>query len=248
MIKIQRISAPAELTPQVVAEKTTQFRENPNKAVWKEEYIESRLMQMSHGKCCYCECLLGKESNYMEVEHFHNKKDYPDEVVVWNNLLPSCRACNVRKGTHDTIASPIVNPTIDEPRDHLGFRDYRYKSKTDKGKETVTSLHLNDSERRCLPRFRVCTELNAKVESFLEDIQNISVASRTQEKNRMKNSVRELLEACQCDREYTAIKATTMIHNQDYAILISEMQSRGLWTQDLIQLDEQMRLYGLDML
>ena len=248
MIKIQRVSAPVELTPQVVAEKTTQFKENPSKAVWKEEYIASRLMQMSHGKCSYCECPLGVESNYMEVEHFHHKQEYPDEVVIWDNLLPSCRACNARKGTHDTIASPIVNPTIDDPKDHLGFKDYRYKSKTDKGKETVTLLDLNDLERRCLPRFRVCTLLNDKVESFLEDIQNISVASRTQKKNRMKNNVRELLETCQCDREYTAIKATTLIHNRDYATLISEMQSRGLWTQDLILLDEQMRSYGLDTL
>lgn len=248
MIKIQRISAPLELTLQVVADKTAQFKANPNKAVWKEVYIESRLMQMSHGKCCYCECLLGKESNYMEVEHFHNKQDYPDEVVIWDNLLPSCRACNGSKGTHDTIESPIVNPAIDDPKDHLGFRDYRYKSKTDKGKETVVSLHLNDSERRCMPRFRVCTELNAKVESLLEVLQNISGDTRTQDKNRMKNSVRELLEACQCDREYTAIKATTMIHNNDYSVLISEMRSRGLWTQDLIQLDSRMRSYGLDML
>lgn len=248
MIKIQRISAPPELTRQVVAEKTAQFKANPNKAVWKEDYIESRLMQMTHGKCCYCECLLGRESNYMEVEHFHHKQDYPDEVVVWDNLLPSCRACNGSKGTHDTIANPIVNPTIDEPKDHLVFKDYRYGSKTDKGKETVILLHLNDSERRCMPRFRVCTELNSKVESFLEDIQNISAASRTQEKNKMINNVRELLEACQSDREYTSIKATTMIHNQDYVQLMLEMQSRGLWTQDLIQLDEQMRLYGLDEL
>jgi len=248
MIKIQRISAPPELTQQVVAEKTAQFKANPNKAVWKKEYIESRLMQMSHGKCCYCECSLGEESNYMEVEHFHHKQDYPDEVVVWDNLLPSCRACNGSKGTHDTVAAPIVNPAIDDPKDHLGFRDYRYKGKTDKGRETLSSLHLNDSERHCLPRFRVCTELNAKVESFLEDIQYISETSRTQERNRMKNRVRELLEACQCDRRYTAIKATTMIHNQDYAILISEMQLRGLWTQDLIQLDAQMRSYGLDIL
>ena len=248
MIKIQRISAPEELTPQVVAEKTSQFKENPNKTVWKEAYIESRLMKMSHGKCCYCECQLGEESNYMEVEHFHHKIDYPDEVVVWDNLLPSCRACNGNKGTHDTIESPIVNPTVDDPKVHLGLRDFRYRNKTDIGKETVTTLHLNDSERRCMPRFRVCTELNAKVESFLEDIQSITATSRLQEKNRMKNKVRELLEACQCDREYTAFKATTMINNNDYSALISEMRLRGLWTQDLAQLDAQMRLFELDMI
>ena len=248
MIKIQRIPAPRELTPLVVAEKTALFKSDSSKVVWKERYIESSLLEMSHDKCCYCECKLGIESQYMEVEHFHNKYDYPDEVVEWNNLLPSCRACNGSKGSHDTIAAPIVNPTIDDPKDHLGFKDFRYKWKTGIGKETVTLLHLNDTEKRCKPRFCVCAKLSEKVESFLEGIQSISAISRTQEKNRMRNKVRELLEACQCDSEYTAIKATTMVHNSDYDALVREMKLRGLWTPDLVALDSKMRGYVLDVL
>lgn len=248
MIKFQRIVAPAELTPQVVADKTALFMADPSRTVWKEPYIEKRLMQMSHGKCCYCECELGKESNYMEVEHFHHKDKYKNEVVVWDNLLPACRACNGNKGVHDTVAAPIVNPTIDEPKDHLGFRTFRYKWKTAVGKETVVLLDLNNTEKRCKPRFSICNELISKVEDFLESIQNVTSASRTQEKNRMKNKVRELLEACQCNREYTAMKATTIVNNIDYTALVSEMKSRGLWTQDLEDLDAQMRSYALDML
>ena len=248
MIKFQRIVAPAELTPQVVADKTALFMADPSRTVWKEPYIEKRLMQMSHGKCCYCECELGKESNYMEVEHFHHKDKYKNEVVVWDNLLPACRACNGNKGVHDTVAAPIVNPTIDEPKDHLGFRTFRYKWKTAVGKETVILLDLNNTEKRCKPRFSICNELISKVEDFLESIQNVTSASRTQEKNRMKNKVRELLEACQCDREFTAMKATTIVNNIDYTALVSEMKSRGLWTQDLEDLDAQMRSYALDML
>ena len=184
----------------------------------------------------------------MEVEHFHHKDGYPKEVVVWDNLLPSCRACNGSKGPLDTIVNPIVNPTKDEPRDHLGFRDYRYRGKTDVGIETVSSLHLNDTQRRCMPRFRVCSELSEKVENLLNEIQNITTTSRTRDMNRMRNSVRELLEACQCDRAYTAIKATSMIHNADYSALVKEMLARGLWTPDLIRLDAQMRGYALDVI
>ena len=64
----------------------------------------------------------------------------------------------------------------------------------------------------------------------------------------MRNKVRELLEACQCDREYTAMKATTIVNNADYTSLVLEMKTRGLWTQDLDDLDAKMRSYALDML
>lgn len=116
------------------------------------------------------------------------------------------------------------------------------------GKETVVSLDLNDTVKRCRPRFSVCNELVSKVEDFLEAIQKVTPASRTQEKNRMMNKVRELLEACQCDREYTAMKATTIVNNADYLSLVSEMKSRRLWRQDLDDLDTKMRSYALDML
>lgn len=246
MIKIQRIAAPAELTSKVVADKTALFIADPEKTVWREPYIEKRLMQMSHGKCCYCECKLMEESNYMEVEHFHPKDKYKNEVVVWDNLLPACRACNGHKGTHDTRVDPIINPTLDDPRAHIYFSNFRYKWKTTVGKETVVLLHLNDTEKRCKPRYSICNELMSKVDDFLEEIQNVTPDSRTQDKNRMRNKVLELLENCQCDRVYTAMKATTIANYPEYTALVSEMKSRGLWTQEHEDLDVQMRSYALD--
>lgn len=250
MIKIQRLPAPIELTDEVVRTKTALFKADPQKNhVWKEPYIEKQLMRMSHEKCCYCECKLGEESKYMEVEHFHDKDDYPDEVVVWENLLPSCKTCNGNKSNHDTIADPIVNPSIDDPKVYLGFRDFRYKGKDPGliGKETIEALHLNDSEKRCLPRYRVCSELLQKVEDLLDDVINIQPSSTTREKNKMKRKVSELLEACQGDKEYTAIKATTMTNSPDYNSLKNEMTSRGLWTPALDALHDSMSGFALDI-
>lgn len=88
MIHIDRGDAPSELTEDVVHSKTAAFKADPKKVVWRDKYIVEALMNMSHNKCAYCECKLGEESKYMEVEHFHDKKDFPDEVVLWNNLLP----------------------------------------------------------------------------------------------------------------------------------------------------------------
>ena len=184
----------------------------------------------------------------MEVEHFHDKSDYPDEVVEWDNLLPACRTCNASKGTHDTIEDPIVNPVADDPREHLGFKNFRYKEKDDIGKETKETLHLNDQEKHCVPRYLVCNELELKVEDFLEGIEAITTTSRTQTKNRMRNKVKELLEACQSDREYTAIKATTMVNSSDYAELVEKLKDRGLWTPQLEELDMKMREYAMDVM
>ena len=249
MIKIQRLPAPSELSPEIIAYKTALFKANPkHNPVWKEPYIEKQLMKMSHNKCCYCECILGEESNYMEVEHFHDKNQYPDEVVVWENLLPSCKSCNGSKHNHDTIADPIVNPAINDPKEHLAFRNYRYEGKDTMGIETRDALHLNDSEKKCLPRFRVCNELIQKLEDFVIDVKTINHNSQTQAKNRMIRKVKELLEACQCDREYTAIKATTLVNNPDYTILMNEMKKRGLWIPDLANLDKSMRSYVMDLI
>ena len=248
MIKIQRLPAPEELTPEVVEAKTTQFKADNTKAVWKEPYIESRLKDMSHEKCCYCEVKLDEESKYMEVEHFHDKHDYPDEVVDWNNLLPSCKNCNGHKGTHNTVANPIVNPSVDDPRDYLGFREYAYKEKNPIGKETYEALNLNDTMKLCVPRYVVCEEMRKKVLGFIDRANNITPATLTRVKNKLRNDVVELLEACQCDQEYTAIKATMMVNNPDYITLVNEMKACGLWTQALVDLDLKMREYVMDLL
>ena len=247
MIKIQRLPAPKELTQEVVAEKTASYKSDHNKRVWNEPYIKDQLFRMSSGKCCYCECKLNIESNYLEVEHFHDKHNYPDEVVDWNNLLPSCRACNGAKSDHDTVTTPIVNPTNDNPYIHLGFRDFRYRAKTDMGKETIVLLNLNDYQKHCLPRFEICQSLERKTEDLLDDVKRISSTSRTQEKNRVRNNVIELLQECQCSQSYTAIKVTTMLNNPDYFALVTEMKTRKLWTDEMTELDNAMRKYRLDV-
>lgn len=80
MIHIERTGKPEELTDDVVKQKTELYKNDHSKTVWKEKYIYDALMAMSYNKCCYCECLLNEESKYMEIEHFHDKSSYPEEV------------------------------------------------------------------------------------------------------------------------------------------------------------------------
>lgn len=104
MIRLYRPNCPQQLTDTVKDELTQEFI-NTGKNVWAKTYIKSALLAMSHNKCAYCECKLDEESKYMEVEHFLPKDDYPNQVVDWNNLLPSCKRCNTKKGNMTQISS-----------------------------------------------------------------------------------------------------------------------------------------------
>ena len=115
MIQIERTPKPLKLTDAVQQELTSEFKKDNSKAVWGKTYIRKALLDMSNSKCCYCECLVGKGTKEMHVDHFQPKSIYPDLVVQWENLLPSCSQCNKSKSDHDTVQEPIINPTKDNP-------------------------------------------------------------------------------------------------------------------------------------
>lgn len=83
----------------------------------------------------------------MKVEYFKYKVVYPDDVVLWRNLLSSCKRCNRIKSNHDVCLNPIINPYIDEPNKHLKVRFARFKPIDDLGKVTINVLKLNDHQR-----------------------------------------------------------------------------------------------------
>lgn len=239
MIKIDRLACPTELTQEVKDAKTEKFK-NDGSYVWKEDYIKTRLLEMSHNKCCYCECNVTEGGSYMEIEHFHPKCQYPDEVVEWNNLLPSCKKCNTQKGEHDTVSSPIINPSTDMPQDHLKIRmGFRFKSKDDMGEETIEALDLNNQNRHTNPRHKVLNKVEDKVASLLEQAKTyISIEPKTTlRKNKLLRGVRELLELCQPTEPYSAFKATALLTSDCYTVLKDILNSENLWSQEFIDLE-----------
>lgn len=243
MIKIDRLACPTELTQEVKDAKTEKFK-NDGSSVWKEDYIKTRLLEMSHDKCCYCECNVTEGGSYMEIEHFHPKGQYPDEVVEWNNLLPSCKKCNIQKGEHDTVGSPIINPSIDMPQDHLKIRmGFRFYGKDDMGEETIEALDLNNQIKHTSPRHEVINEIENKIgmlksqaEDYLSLVQKTSL-----KKNKLLRGVRELLEICQPTEPYSAFKATALLTNDCYSDLKDLLNSENLWSQEFIDLERNLQ-------
>lgn len=232
MIKLQRAPAPPYLTVEKVAELTAEFKSS-GKSVWNQHHIKEPLLSSSYGKCAYCECSLETESNYMEVEHFEDKKSNPDKVVEWENLLPSCKKCNSSKGTHDVVTHPIVNPYRDDPKDHLALRLYRLRGISDIGVCTIQVANLNHSDRLVFSRYKIGEKVSELIETSWERWHAYQDAVDTRSKNRLLGVVEGLLNECAPRASYAASTATILLTDRSFLELIDKMKEASVWSEDL---------------
>lgn len=235
MIKLERKFTPIILSPEFVNEKTHEFK-NDGINVWNNEIIKESLLILSNSKCVYCECGLKEESKYMEVEHFEDKKHNPDKVLYWDNLLPSCKRCNGAKSTHDVIRKPIINPFKDNPVDHLYFRLYLLKGKTDIGKETVDVVNLNHTERAVWKRFEVGEALEKLIDEGSEKLELYKSNKTTRRKNLLVNLIESILKECQPSSIYSATCSSILCSNECFTNIIQEMKDLDLWIKEFDEL------------
>ncbi|WP_125563639.1 HNH endonuclease [Pseudoalteromonas rubra] len=245
MIKLERQVKPGYLSAEKVVELTKEFKAS-KKSVWNNAHIKEPLLRSSYGKCAYCECPLTSESNYMEVEHFEDKKHSPDKVVVWENLLPSCKKCNGAKGTHDVINEPIVNPYVDDPKEHFSLRLYRLRGKTEKGKSTIEVANLNHSSRLVLSRFEIGEKIDELVDTSWERFNYYSAQKDTRSRNRLVKVVEAMLEECQPNSDYSATTATNLLSDTKFTELVASMKSEDIWNQELDNLLQSASTLALD--
>lgn len=240
MIKLTRPVKPEQLAEneKILTEKFMLDGTN----VWRKPYIVNPLARMSHEKCCFCETKLGEQAKNLQVEHFHCKNLYPEEVVLWENLFPACSQCNSNKGTHDTCTDPIINPCVDNPKDYLYLNGYRIVSKdpnpTSKGRLTVSLIDLNNRKRLVNPRLEIAQGIYEKLESMHETALAIKtgVESRQIIKNRLINAIRDILLMAQPEAEYSAFMATLLLNGDDYKAICSIMKEIGYWSDELQKL------------
>ena len=227
MIQLTREEKPSYLTDEKVKELTSKYK-SEQVSVWNKQQIKLPLLTSSNNKCAYCECKLQQTDSYCQIEHFHPKSLYPDEVIDWNNLLPSCGRCNSAKLDHDTIVNPIVNPYKDLPSEHLTIEACRLYSKTKIGQTTIDVLDLNDI-RLCIPRFELCNKVN-------ENLENIKgMNDLIKQRNQLKN----LLITCSKIGEFSAFCSQTLHANRDYSDIQSILKRQNYWNGELDKLDQE---------
>lgn len=237
MIKLNRGSKPKELTKSIQNSLTVKYKTDGT-SVWRETFITEGLLFYSNNKCAYCECDITEESKYLEVEHFHHKDNYPNEVVEWDNLLPSCKKCNGTKGVHDTYIEPIINPCDQDPRDYLSLVNYRLKGKNNFGKLTISVLDLNNQDRHCKKRFEIGNVTHQKLEDFLDLIEEYATGKSisTRRKNRIINGVKDLLRLALPTATYSATTSSIILNSDDFTEIKMKMKKSSLWDDELDQL------------
>jgi uncharacterized protein (TIGR02646 family) len=151
-------------------------------SIYADKSVKQALIKAQHGKCCFCERLVGTDG---DVEHFRPKQAYKQAIgeplqrpgyywlaYEWHNLYLACPGCNQR---HKQNLFPLQNPTeraishrhsIDDeqplfidpskedPEELIGFRgEVAYPIEGNiKGQITLDSLKLN---QRSLPEARL---------------------------------------------------------------------------------------------
>ncbi|HWT01569.1 MAG TPA: AAA family ATPase [Pyrinomonadaceae bacterium] len=122
---------------------------------------------MFHGKCAYCEGLVGVVA-HGDLEQFRPKKLYPHLAHEWNNLLYACQICNqvYKRDQFPTEGPPVfspfddlsaevpllLDPCSDQPQEHLAFsveeklNEVQVTGLTDRGRASVAILGLSRPE------------------------------------------------------------------------------------------------------
>lgn len=100
-------------------------------------------------KCAFCEFKPEPCSN-PQVEHYRPKSrpEFEDRMFAWENWLLSCGRCNQQKWTHfpDCDGTPcLLDPTCEEPSEHLEFRGAGILPLTTRGSETIRIVGLDRS-------------------------------------------------------------------------------------------------------
>ncbi len=134
-----------------------------------------RRMMGERERCMYC-----LDSHGTDIEHFWPKTPFPERMFQWPNMLLCCTECGRLKGDRFPLSDGqplVIDPTIDEPWDHLDFDPStgnivpRFDLNTDdwsaKGQATVDVLQLDRREAMASGYRRTFLRLAALVEHHI---------------------------------------------------------------------------------
>ena len=152
MHKIQRNEPPEGLNEKNIEfnQNITHTSEEISKA-WKsftnselKRKTLEKLREMFKDCCAYCEGRYIVTSN-SQIEHFKPKSIYPDLMFNYANMNLSCEICN--KAKLNKFDEKLINPTVDDPYEHLKFKAYMISPIDERGEYTIDMFKLNSDER-----------------------------------------------------------------------------------------------------
>jgi uncharacterized protein (TIGR02646 family) len=101
-----------------------------------KDNIKNHLKNEQNLICIYCQLKIPVAHSAAEIEHIAPKGKHPKFMFESKNLALSCRLCNTKKSTNETLVNPtansypsdgtaftIVHPHFDEYYNHIRFVD-----------------------------------------------------------------------------------------------------------------------------
>lgn len=242
MIQLKAVPPPPELTAEVVNKLTEKFMQDGS-SVWKEDYIKKALLEMSNYKCAYSEIRLQEEGKYMEVEHFLPKSEHKDKVVEWDNLLPASKFCNGKKGdrTH-----PIVHPIQDNPKDHLYMIENVLYGKSQKGRNAVIILGLNDPDHLLKPRYEIRSATQNELHKQYIQVIKFSQNPNGNQELEVTYALENLLKNGNRKEAYSATIATTILNDPHFSEIKRIFKEQNIWNDELKELENELKYCALD--
>ncbi|NYI07800.1 HNH endonuclease [Allostreptomyces psammosilenae] len=150
--------------------------------------VKALLQGMSAGlaRCMYC-----GDSQGTDIDHFVPIALAPARTFLWDNLLLACAHCNSNEKRErfprdDAGASLLIDPTAEEPHDHLrlSFMTGEYFPRSGKGAATIDVFGLN---RWVLQRGREAAY--ARCKSMLRDWVFLRAEGNEREARRVEESL-----------------------------------------------------------
>lgn len=240
MIRLTLPPKPDELTKEKQDELTKRFKANSKVEVWKQPWIVTPLLTMTYGKCAYSEMRLGEEGKYAQIEHIHPKSKYPDEVVEWGNLIPSCNVCNAKKSTFDTKKTPIVNPLIDNPKDFFYIKNGRLNAKDIHCTKAINTLTYCD-----LNNFTQLRKNRIEIEKYLEKRLKEIHETYPYDKKYWSNELLILMQNSGRTSPYSATKSTFILANSDYLDFKQQLVEANMWERRYIEAEAELEFCAL---
>ena len=157
--------------------------------------------------------------------------------------------CNGKKSTHDTKKQPIINPTLNNPKDHLWLYCYRIKGKDELGKLTIDVLDLNDYDRLVKVRFEIGNQiqesLQIQVDLVINYIDNPNKTIRT--KNKIIKACESIMRQGLPSEAYSATTSCIILNSEEYTELKIKLKEANLWNTDFDKIEKQLEEIAFDV-
>ena len=210
----------------------------PSKKYYSRKAVKDVLAKMHHNKCCYCETRLPtpgylhvehfrpKTAVRQSLADTNEHPGYYWLAYCWENLLLACPECNsTHKGTVFPLENPthrarshsddlsrerhrFVNPTTEDPREHIYFEDDLPVARSERGWYTIEGLGLRRD-----PLTQQRFEWLEIIRTYIRMVSVSSALDRQELKNLEAEARRFLAEAMQPEAKFSSMVVDCLARN-----------------------------------